>query len=386
MGIQSDRPLDGFTVVSIEQAVAAPYCTRLMADHGARVIKVERPDGGDFARRYDDRVEGEASYFVWANRSKESLCLNLKSPDDMALLWKILEKADVFVQNLAPGAATRLGLSREALETRNPRLVSCGISGFGAGGPYEGRKAYDLLIQAEAGLMSITGTEDTPCKVGLSVADIASGVTAYHLILAALLKRSRTGKGDYIELSMLDALTDWMGHALHYAYDGAPAQVRTGASHATIYPYGPFATAEGIVLFGLQNDREWASFCANVLERPEWAEDARFIGNHGRSSHRTVIEPVINQVFGVLSTAEALERLNTAGIATAEVRDMAGVWTHPQLAAQQRWTDVELPSGKLVSGFIPPSGSWQPQCKPIPALGAHTDAIRSEFNQETNNR
>ncbi len=380
--MQPDLPLDGFTVVSIEQAVAAPYCTRLLADHGARVIKVERPEG-DFARRYDHRVEGEASYFVWANRGKESLRLNLKSPDDMAVLWSILQSADVFVQNLAPGAAARLGLDREALEACNARLVCCGISGFGAGGPYEGRKAYDLLIQAEAGLLSITGTAETPCKVGLSVADIAAGVTAYHLILAALLKRSRTGKGDFIELSMLDALTDWMGHALYYAHDGAPAQSRSGASHATIYPYGPFETAEGIVLFGLQNDREWASFCHAVLAMPEWAEDARFMGNQGRTDHRAVIEPEITRVLGALSTAEAMARLQQAGIATAEVRDMAGVWAHPQLAAQGRWADVELPGGKRVPSFIPPSGSWQPKRGAVPALGAHTDAIRAEFKLST---
>jgi len=377
---KDDLPLSGTLVVSIEQAVAGPYCGRLLADQGARVIKVERPDGGDFARRYDRRINGEASYFVWLNRSKESLCLDLKAPEDMALLWRLIERADVFLQNLAPGAADKLGLTREALQTRNPRLISCAISGFGPGGPYGSRKAYDLLIQAESGLLSITGTKETPSKVGISIVDICTGVTAYHLILAALLKRSRTGKGDHIELSMLEAMAEWMGYPLHYTHEGAPPPERSGAGHATIYPYGPFETADGMVLFGLQNDREWQAFCRDVLDLPGWAEEPRYLGNDGRAAHKAEIDPVIREKLALFSTAEALERLDRAGIGTAEVRDMAGLWAHPQLDARHCWGTVATPAG-VVPAFTPPSAeSWGPRMEPVPALGEHSEAIREEFS------
>ena len=373
------RPLDDILVVSLEQAVSAPYCTRLLADQGARVIKVERPDGGDFARAYDTRIHGESSYFIWGNRSKESLTLDLKSPDAIASLKSILARADVFVQNLAPGAAERLGLGEAELRKDNPRLITCSISGFGPGGPYEGRKAYDLLIQAEAGLLSITGTPDTPAKSGISIADICSGVTAYHSILAALLMRAKTGTGDHIEISMLEAMAEWMGYPMYYAYDGAPPPPRTGAGHATIYPYGPFETSDGQVLFGLQNDREWKAFCEQVLERPDMAVDPRFIGSSGRTEHRDVIAVAIAEVLPQLTTAEALSRLERAGIATAQVRDMAGLWAHPQLAARGRWQQIDTPTGAMPA-LTPVSGqSWKPQMAPVPSLGEHTQQILEEF-------
>ena len=373
------RPLDGILVVSLEQAVSAPYCTRLLGDQGARVIKVERPDGGDFARNYDTRINGESSYFIWGNRSKESLTLDLKSPDGIATLKSILSRADVFVQNLAPGAAERLGLGEAELRKDNPGLITCSISGFGPGGPYDGRKAYDLFIQAEAGFLSITGTPNSPAKSGISIADICSGVTAYHSILAALLMRAKTGAGDHIEISMLEAMAEWMGYPMYYAYDGAPPPPRTGAGHATIYPYGPFETSDGQVLFGLQNDREWKAFCEQVLERPDMALDPRFVGNSRRSDHRDVIAGVIGDVLPKLTTTEALSRLNRAGIGTAEVRDMAGLWAHPQLAARGRWQQIDTPAGAMPA-LAPTSGQgWKPQMAPVPRLGEHTQQILEEF-------
>ena len=376
------RPLDDILVVSLEQAVSAPYCTRLLGDQGARVIKVERPDGGDFARTYDTRIHGESSYFIWGNRSKESLTLDLKTPEAIAALKSMLARADVFVQNLAPGAAERLGLGQAELRKENPRLITCSISGFGPGGPYDGRKAYDLLIQAEAGLLSITGTPDTPAKSGISIADICSGVTAYHSILSALLMRAKTGTGDHIEISMLEAMAEWMGYPMYYAYDGAPPPSRTGAGHATIYPYGPFETLDGQVLFGLQNDREWKAFCEQVLERPDMALDPRFVGNSGRADHRDAIAVVIGDVLPKLTTIEALSRLDKAGIGTAEVRDMAGLWAHPQLAARGRWQQIDTPAG-AVPALTPTSGQgWQPQMAPVPRLGEHTQQILKEFGLE----
>lgn len=373
------RPLDGILVVSLEQAVSAPYCTRLLGDQGARVIKVERPDGGDFARNYDTRINGESSYFIWGNRSKESLTLDLKSPDGIATLKSILSRADVFVQNLAPGAAERLGLGEAELRKDNPGLITCSISGFGPGGPYDGRKAYDLFIQAEAGFLSITGTPNSPAKSGISIADICSGVTAYYSILAALLMRAKTGAGDHIEISMLEAMAEWMGYPMYYAYDGAPPPPRTGAGHATIYPYGPFETSDGQVLFGLQNDREWKAFCEQVLERPDMALDPRFVGNSGRADHRDVIAGVIGDVLPKLTTTEALSRLNKAGIGTAEVRDMAGLWAHPQLAARGRWQKIDTPAGAMPA-LTPTSGQgWKPQMGPVPRLGEHTQQILEEF-------
>jgi itaconate CoA-transferase len=377
------RPLDGILVVSLEQAIAAPYCTRLLADQGARVIKVERPDGGDFARAYDKRTRGIASHFVWTNRSKQSLTLDLKQPSSIAALKRIISRADVFVQNLAPGAIERLGIGQESLRADNPRLVTCSISGYGAGGPYEEAKAYDLLIQAEAGFLSVTGTDEHMAKAGISIADIAAGVTANQAILAALLNRTRTGRGDHIDVSMLEAMAEWMGFPMYYAMDGAPPPQRSGASHATIYPYGPYGTADGTVFLGLQNDREWAAFAEIVLQRPELGGDARLAGNAGRASHRDLLEPIISGVFLSLPTAEAIARLDRAGIATARVNDMAALWAHPQLKARGRWRDFGSPVGPL-PGLRPVTGQgWEPRLDPVPALGEHTEQILAEFASAT---
>lgn len=373
------RPLDGLLVVSLEQAVAAPYCTRKLADQGARVIKIERPDGGDFARAYDKRAKGLSSHFVWCNRSKESVALDLKSPDDLAALLRIIEKADIFVQNLAPGAVERMGLDAATLQARFPRLIHCSISGYGAGGPWSTRKAYDLLIQAEAGFLSITGNGDQPAKAGISIADIAAGVAAENAILSALIKRGRTGEGETIDVSMLEALVEWTGYPLYYALDGQEPPPRAGAGHATIYPYGPFKTADGAVLFGLQNDREWQSFARIVLERADLAEDKRFFGNAGRAQHRDFLQSVLVPALQALSSAEAIRRLEAAGIGTARVNDLAAVWAHPQLEARQRFVPVETPSGQVPS-FVPLSGStWQPRMDAVPALGEHTQAVLKEF-------
>jgi itaconate CoA-transferase len=380
------RPLDGMLVVSLEQAIAAPYCTRLLADLGARVIKVERPDGGDFARAYDTRARGLASHFVWTNRSKESLALDLKDPAAVATLRRLVDRADVFVQNLAPGAADRLGLSPKVLRAANPRLVTCTISGYGEGGPYGERKAYDLLVQAEAGFLSVTGSGDQVAKAGISIADIASGVTACNAILAALLHRERTGEGDHIPVSMLEATAEWMGFPMYFALDGAAPPVRAGAGHATIYPYGPYATADGDIFFGLQNDREWAAFARLVLDRPDLAEDPRFHGNAGRAGHRDLLEPVIAGTLRSLPTEEALARLDRAGIATARINDMAALWAHPQLAARDRWRSFDTPAGPL-PGLLPVSGEgWEPRFGPVPALGEHTAAILAELAAGNDNQ
>lgn len=375
----TNRPLDGVLVVSLEQAIAAPFCTRQLADLGARVIKVERPDGGDFARAYDTRARGLSSHFVWTNRSKESLTLDLKSAEGVAILKKLLAKADVFVQNLAPGATDRLGIGSKALREEFPALITCDISGYGKGGPYEARKAYDLLIQAEAGFLSVTGTKDEVVKAGCSVADIAAGTAAYQGILAAHINRLKTGQGDHIEISMLEAMAEWMGFPMYYALDGATPPQRSGAGHATIFPYGPYQTADGTVLFGLQNDREWAAFATIVLERPELAEDPRFKGNAGRADHRDAVNAAINEVLSRLTSAETVARLEKAGIGTAQVNDMAGLWDHPQLKARDRFVEVESAAGPIPA-LKPVSGEgWQPRVDPIPALGQHTQAILAEL-------
>ena len=314
--IAGTRPLAGVTVVSLEQAIAAPFCTRQLADLGARVIKVERPGKGDFARDYDQRVNGLCSHFVWVNRSKESLALDLKNAEDLAVLKQLLGRADVLVQNLAPGATDRLGLSYEALREANPKLIVCDISGYGSNGPYRNKKAYDLLIQSEAGFLSITGTKDQPAKAGNSIADIAAGMYAYSNIMAALIQRGKTGQGCRLDISMLESMVEWMGFPLYYSYNGAPPPARAGASHASIYPYGPFETGNGrSVMLGIQNEREWSIFCERVLEMPELATDPQFSSTAQRSLHREALKKVIVRVFSAFTADEVVSRLEVAGIA-----------------------------------------------------------------------
>ena len=381
------RPLDGITVVTLEHAIAAPFCTRQLADLGARVIKVERPGSGDFARAYDERVKGMASHFVWSNRSKESLTLDVKHPEAQQVLAQLLESADVLVQNLAPGAAARLGVSYDALKTKRPDLIVCDISGYGddplTPGPFRDKKAYDLLIQSESGFVSVTGTPEEPSKAGLSIADIAAGMYAYSNILAALLQRNIDGQGRRIDLSMLEAMGEWMGYPLYYAFEGAAPPPRAGAAHATIYPYGPFPCGDGkTVMLGLQNEREWQQFCAKVLQQPALAQDARFTGNAKRSANREALRAMIVEAFGALTAAQVTERLEDAQIANAELRDMAGLWQHEQLQARSRWRDVDTAAGP-VPALLPP-GSWggtagEPRMDAVPALGQHTEAILREL-------
>ena len=375
------RPLDDITVVALEQAIAAPFCTRQLADLGARVIKVERPGGGDFARGYDERVHGLASHFVWINRSKESLTLNIKHPDASAILERLLAGADVLVQNLAPGAAARLGLSFEALHEQFPRLIVCDISGYGADGPYRDKKAYDLLIQSESGFLSVTGSGAEPAKAGVSIADIAAGMYAYSNILAALIRRGRTGRGCRIDVSLLESMVEWMGYPLYYAFDGTPPPPRAGAAHATIYPYGPFAAGDGgTVMMGLQNEREWRIFCERVLERPALADDARFDSNSRRSAARDELRAIIVETFSGLTAEQVAARLDAAGIANARVNDMHDVWRHAQLAARGRWAEVGTPAGP-VPALLPPGApeAFTSRMDPVPALGAHTESILREL-------
>jgi itaconate CoA-transferase len=375
------RPLAGITVVTLEHAIAAPFCTRQLADLGARVIKIERPGVGDFARGYDERVRGLASHFVWTNRGKESLTLDVKHPDAAPILAALVERADVLVQNLAPGAAARLGLSHAALSARHPRLVVCDISGYGADGPYRDKKAYDLLIQSESGFLSITGSPDAPAKAGCSIADIAAGMYAYSTILAALLQRGQTGRGAAIDVSMLESMVEWMSYPLYYAYDGAPPPPRAGAAHATIYPYGPFPAGDGrIVMLGLQNEREWATFCADVLRQPALATDERFASNSRRTAARVELHAVIVAAFAALTADEVIERLDAAQIANARMNDMHEVWAHPQLAARGRWAEVGTSAGP-VRAPLPPGLPVDPppRMDPVPALGEHTDAILREL-------
>ncbi|MQU65529.1 CoA transferase [Pseudomonas sp. FSL R10-1350] len=377
------RPLDGITVVSLEHAIAAPFCTRQLADLGARVIKVERPGSGDFARDYDERVNGLASHFVWTNRSKESLTLNVKQDEAGQVLDKLLSTADVLVQNLAPGAAQRMGLSFADLHERFPRLIVCDISGYGEGGPYEQKKAYDLLIQSEGGFLSVTGGpgENEMAKAGCSIADIAAGMYAYTGVLSALLLRDKTGEGSRVDVSMLESLVEWMGYPLYYAYEGAPPPPRAGAAHATIYPYGPFPTGDGgTVMLGLQNEREWQQFCDKVLLRPDLARDSRFNANARRSENRAELRALIVETFAHMTAEQVITRLDSGLIANAHVNDMAGVWAHPQLQARDRWREVVSPSGKLAA-LLPPgrNTAFEPRMDPVPGLGEHTDSVLAEL-------
>lgn len=375
------RPLEGITVLALEHVIAGPFCTRQLADLGARVIKVERPGTGDVARAYDERVRGMASHFVWVNRSKESLTLDTKHPAARPVLERLLARADVLVQNLAPGAAARMGFSYEALHERHPRLIVADISGYGGDGPYRDKKAYDLLVQSEAGLLSVTGTPDEPVKAGCSIVDIAAGMYAYSTILAALIQRERTGRGCHIDVSMLEAMAEWMSFPLYYSIDGASPPLRTGASHATIYPYGPFPAGDGrSVMLGLQNEREWAVFCERVLEKPELRDDPRFSTNSRRSDARAELRAIIVETFAKLTAAEVVARLDAAGIANARMNDMHDVWAHPQLHARGRFTEVASPVGPLPA-LKPPAlpDDFAPRMDAIPALGEHTTAILHEL-------
>ncbi|MDI4637391.1 MULTISPECIES: CaiB/BaiF CoA transferase family protein [Halomonadaceae] len=384
----SSRPLDGITVVSLEHAIAAPFCTRQLADLGARVIKVERPDVGDFARGYDTRVEGLASHFVWTNRSKESLTLNVKADDADDIMQRLLQDADVLVQNLAPGASARLGLSFETLHERFPRLIVCDISGYGDDGPYRDKKAYDLLIQSEAGFLSTTGLpgDDGMVKAGCSIADISAGMYAYSSVLSALLLRGRTGLGSHIDVSMLESLTEWMSYPLYYAYNGAEPPARAGASHSTIYPYGPFPAGDGqTVILGLQNEREWQAFCEVVLQDASLVGDARFSNNAKRSANREELRALICTAFADLSAEQVIARLEQAKIANAHVNDMHGVWQHPQLEARQRWVEVNSSAGPLPA-LLPPgrNNAYTPRMAGVPALGEHSTQLLRELGFSDN--
>ena len=379
------KPLDGVKVITLEHAIAAPFCTRQLADLGARVIKIERPGVGDFARAYDERVHGMASHFVWCNRSKESLTLDVKTPQANEILERLLEDTDVLVQNLAPGAAARLGLSFEALHEKYPRLIVCNISGYGSDGSYRDKKAYDLLIQSESGFLSITGDPDSPAKAGCSIADIAAGMYAYTNILSALLQRGKTGLGKDIDVSMLESMVEWMSYPMYYAFEGAPPPSRAGAAHATIYPYGPFPAGDAkTVMLGLQNEREWAVFCSQVLLAPELATDPRFNSNSKRTADRQALREIIVAAFSELTSEEVISRLDAAQIANARMNDMADVWSHPQLQERNRWVTVDSPAGKIPA-LLPPgiSNAIDVRLDAVPALGQHTDALLSELGFST---
>jgi itaconate CoA-transferase len=373
-------PLEGITVVAIEQAVAGPLATRHLADLGARVIKIERPDGGDFARGYDATVHGLASWFVWLNRTKESVTLNLKRDDARRVLDRLLSRADVFVQNLAPGATDRMGFAAADLRRRHPRLIVCNISGYGSSGPLVDKKAYDLIIQSEVGILSITGTEETPCKVGISIADISAGMYAYSGILTALLAREKSGEGTTVDVALLDTLSEWMGYATYYtAYGGAPPP-RTGASHATIAPYGPYRTRDGAVVVAVQHGREWARFCAQVLERPELADDSRFETNPSRVRHRDALGAIIEGVFSQLTSGEVIARLAAADIANARVNSVDDFLDHPQLSARDCWREIDSSSGPI-RALRPPvrMDGYDMAMGPVPDLGQHTQSVLEEL-------
>jgi itaconate CoA-transferase len=378
------RPLDGIKVITLEHAIAAPFCTRQLADLGARVIKIERPGTGDFARGYDERVDGLASHFVWTNRSKESLSLDVKQPEAAKILDTLVADADVLVQNLAPGAADRLGLGYDTLSKKYPKLIVCDISGYGADGPYRDKKAYDLLIQSESGFLSITGSPGEPAKAGCSIADIAAGMYAYSNILSALILRGRTGRGCRIDVSMLESMVEWMGYPLYYAIGDQSPPALSGASHATIYPYGPFLAGDGkTVMLGLQNEREWKVFCERVLEQPSLAGDPRFDANSKRSASRDVLRGLIVTAFSKLTAAEVVQRLDAAGIANAQMNTLADVWAHPQLESRERWREVATSAGPIPA-LLPPGtpNGFAPRMDPVPALGEHTDAILCELGYE----
>ncbi len=389
MKTSAPLPLEGITVVALEHVIAAPFATRHLADMGARVIKIERPStesqpggqrGGDFARHYDTRAQGQSSHFVWVNRSKESLALDLKDPRADEVMARLLERADVLIQNLAPGATARMGLDYASLKAKYPKLIVCDISGYGQNGPYRDRKAYDLLIQSEAGFLSTTGTEAAPAKSGISIADIAAGMYAYTNILNAILLRQKTGQGSHIDISMLEALTEWMSFPLYYAYEDAAPPPRAGASHSTIYPYGPFQCANGTIVIGLQNEREWQAFCIAVLHDPALAANPQYASVSLRSQHRDTLKALIEAVLQAFTVVEVEARLDAAGIGYGRMNDMKALWAHPQLAARERWVMVETPNGPL--RMVKPAGensAFAPRMDAIPSVGQHTEAILREL-------
>ena len=374
-------PFDQLTVVSLEQAVAAPFATRQLADFGARVIKIERPGSGDFARGYDTTVKGLSSYFVWLNRSKESVTLDLKKPGGAEILDRLLARADVFVQNVAPGASDRLGTSPQDLRARYPKLIVCSVSGYGSSGPYASRKAYDLLVQSEVGLLSLTGSEDAPAKVGISVADIAAGMYAYSGILTALLARASHGRGAIVDVSLFDALAEWMGAPAAYTEYGGTAPARTGPHHASIAPYGPVTTSDGDAVYvAIQNAREWTRLCADVFERPELATDERFTTNPLRVVNRHALGEIIGSITSGLTAAELTRRLDRAQIAYARMNSVQNFLTHPQLSARDRWRDVATPAGPVRALAPPVTIDNEPATLgAVPALGEHTDRVLREL-------
>jgi itaconate CoA-transferase len=375
------RPLEGITVVALEHVIAGPFCTRQLADLGARVIKIERPGSGDPTRAYDDRVGGLSSHFVWTNRSKESIALDLKQSKGVEIVRKLLQGADVLLQNLAPGAAERMGFSYEQLKEHYPKLIVCDISGYGSSGPYRDKKAYDLLIQAESGLLSVTGSDDEPAKAGCSIVDISAGMYAFSNILAAIIRRHKTGTGCCIDISMLETMTEWMSFPMYYAYQGAEPPARAGASHATIYPYGPFPVGDGnSVMLGLQNEREWAIFCDQVLQQPELKEDVRFSSNTRRSEARSELRSIIVEVFSKMTLTTVTQRLDAARIGNASMNSMEQVWDHAQLAARDRWRFVDSPNGP-VKAMLPPGApeEFSSRMDPIPESGEHSREILTEL-------
>ncbi len=374
------RPLEGITVVALEQVIAGPFATRQLAELGARVIKIERPGGGDSARAYDTTVKGLSSHFVWVNRSKESLTLDVKHPSAAAILRGLIAKADVFLQNLAPGAADRLGLGASIRE-KHPKLIWCGISGYGPSGPYAAKKAYDLLVQCEAGLLSVTGTAQQPVKAGIPAADIAAGMYAFSSILAALLRRERSGEGATIEVTMLEALGEWMGFPAYFTAYGGTAPPRSGAHHATIVPYGPFRAGDGRTVFiSVQNEREYRNFCERVLRRAELASDSRFATGPARFANREAMHREIDAVFSTLPAEEIVARLDAADIASASLNDMHQFWRHPQLEARGRWSQVDSPAGAL-RVLKPPLNldGMEPDLRAVPAVGQHTESLLAEL-------
>ena len=377
---QAMLPLSGITVISLEQAVAAPFCSRLLADLGARVIKIERPGVGDFARDYDHTVKGLSAYFAWLNRSKESLTLDVKHAEAKTILGRLIERADVFIQNLAPGAARRLGLAADELLGRHPRLIVCDISGYGDAGPYASKKAYDLLVQSEAGVVSVTGTPDAPAKVGVSLTDIGTGLHAYSAVLAALYQRERTGKGTRVEITMFEAMVEWMMHPLYYTHFGGRAPQRSGTDHATIVPYGRFRAADGTVMLGIQNEREWVIFCDKVLGRPDLARDPRYDSNSKRTAARAEVVALIEGVFSKMTAEQVITLLDNAGIANARMNSPEEVWAHPQLKARHRWREVDSPVGSIPAPLPPATFTGiEARMDPIPAVGEHTERILVEI-------